>query len=161
MKRLVSMAALVVLALAPGCRRSEPKQVVPAPEPMMDVVAATPTPTPVPCKAVKDLTTEIKVYPDGTVDPACIEIWGENKTTVEWVAQKPAVGVEIAWKPNCPGQSSPSLFPARPTSSGDKCVLAPSAYSNVLKKTEYCYSVTVTSPNKPPVTVDPVLIINP
>lgn len=161
MKRLVFMAVLVVLVPALGCGKSQPKQdpmpAVPAPE----ATAATPTPTPVPCEVVKDEKKEIKVYEDGRVDPDCIEISKETGTTVEWVAQKPADGVQITWKASCEGQTPPSLFPANPTPSGDKCILAPDAYKDIEKRTVLCYTVKVTSPGKQPVTVDPVLIINP
>jgi len=162
MKRPVPVSVLGALSFALACSRSAPESSAPPPPPPPpDAEQAAPTPAP--CEAVKEpkTTVRIRVSADAVVDKPCVEIWKANETTVEWVAADSKDKVEVTWKAECPDGTKPTFKPPTPTSSGDRCTLAPKDYEKVEKRTELCYRVVYTSFGKPPVEKDPKLIVNP
>lgn len=175
MNRRVLVSAMVAFTLSLGCSRSAPEPpsqpaetpVPPPPAPPPPAPSEAPPPiaglmqAPVPCVEVTGPLAELSVAADGTVTPDCIEIRKPKKTRVVWSAVSPATGLAITFKPECLGGIKPEKLPDNPVCAGVTCTLEPKGYAKILKKTEACYKVVVTFADRPPVEVDPKLIINP
>lgn len=173
MNRHVLVSAMVVFTLAFGCSRSAPEPpsqpaespVPPPPPPPAPAEATAPIAglmqTAGPCLEIPGPVAELSVAVDGTVTPECIEIRKPKKTKVVWTAVSPATGLVITFKPECLGGVKPDKLPDDPVCTGVTCTLESKGYAKILKKTEFCYKVVVTFADRPPVEVDPRLIINP
>ena len=170
MDRRVLVSAIVALSFTLGCGRSAseqaPKPTEPAPPPPPAATAAAPAPTvdpsqPAgPCTVVPGRIALIKVDEAGNSTPECIEIDKKKDTTVVWVGVHPVATLRVSFKA-CPGSPIGNDLPDNPACTEFACALDARAYSKIAKKTDACYTVVVTVPNKPPVTKDPKLIINP
>jgi len=158
MKRRFPGLAMLTLPFLVGCASSSP---TPPPPP-----APPPPPVQAPAagsQAGRTLAIAVVgIDAAGKADPDVLELsdYKKNSTIVVWTAPCGATKLAISFKASCEGESKPPGV-GDPVCEGAVCAIGAKELSKITKRTTLCYGVTLEMPEKPPVSADPKLIVNP
>lgn len=152
MKWRFPVLAMLALAFFTGCASSSP---TPAPPPAQSPAAGSP--------ALRGLDIAlVRIDGAGKADPDVLELsdYKKKSTIVVWTAPCGAKKIGISFDSTCDGEPKPGDV-QNPACEGAVCAIDAWRLGKLAKKTTLCYVVNLEMPEKPAVSADPKLIVNP
>ena len=148
MDRRVLVSAMAVFILTTG---SSVARAQPAPKPLQKETTRSE-------KVVLGGQAEIWIDKDANPEAETLTIQ-KGTTDVVWYGRDGVKNLLIAFKPACPGQTSPPKRPPDPSCAQDECTLEKGKHK--FRQGTFCYAIVVVRDDGTVKSLDPRIIINP